>query len=276
MAYSGYALADYHVHPDFSIDAEGSVDEFCQAALNAGLAEVCFTTHFDSDPTLPEAVRSIRIGGRLQPVSDEAVNAYLEAVARANEAYFPLGLQVNAGIEVGWYRGCEEKIAALFARFPFAYKLVGLHDLDNECFCYHKTANKCFAQNTLEQFADKYFVLIKEMAQSGLFDSIAHLDVYRRFGLAFYGDGVYDIHRERIESIFEIMAANGTGYEINTSGFRHGFDQFYPTMDIVNLARSMGVRIAAIGSDAHKPEDVGGNLESAAQVAYELFPYCDE
>jgi len=276
MAYNGYALADYHVHPDFSIDAEGSLDEFCMAAVKAGLAEVCFTTHYDTDPNIPEDVRSMRIGGKLQPVSDKTVAAYLEAVGEANEKYFPIGLQVNAGIEVGWYSGCEEEIAALFAKFPFTYKLVGLHDLDDDCFCYHKTANDCFSKHTLDQFADRYFGYIKEAAQSGLFDSIAHLDVYRRFGLAYYGDEILEIHRGRIEPIFEIMSANETGFEINTSGFRHGLDQFYPTMEIVNLARSMGVRIAAIGSDAHKPEDVGGNLESAAQIAYELFPYCDE
>jgi hypothetical protein len=36
------------------------------------------------------------------------------------------------------------------------------------------------------------------------------------------------------------------------------------------------VTIAAIGSDAHRPEDVAFDFNAAAAVAWELFPYCDE
>jgi histidinol-phosphatase (PHP family) len=36
-------MFDYHIHPNYSIDAEGEVEDFCKAALNAGLKEIAFT-----------------------------------------------------------------------------------------------------------------------------------------------------------------------------------------------------------------------------------------
>ena len=54
-------LPDYHVHPDFSFDAKGTIDEFCETAIKKGLTEICFTTHYDTDPRLPEHHRTILI-----------------------------------------------------------------------------------------------------------------------------------------------------------------------------------------------------------------------
>lgn len=276
MSFDGYALSDYHVHPDFSIDAQGSIDDYCRAALKAGLKEICFTTHYDNDPGFDHKVRSIVVDGQPQPLSDRAIEKYIRAVKAADDEYFSQGLAVRVGIEVGYYLGCENEIRRLFDRFDFDYKLVGIHDIDQVCFCSKREAESCFIKYAIDDFADRYFELARAAAECGLFDSIAHLDVYRRFGLAFYGEKLLKIHEGRIEQVFEAMRDTGTGFEINTAAYRHGLAEFYPTMPIINLARSMGVAVRAMGSDAHEPEQVGQNLDMAAAVAYELFPYTDE
>ncbi len=276
MSYSGYAISDYHVHPNFSIDAEGSIDEHCRAALKAGLKEICFTTHYDNDPEYNSRDRSIVINGQPEPLSDTAIEKYIAALKAADKEYFPIGLAVRVGIEVGYFYGCEEGTARLFNRHQFDYKLVGIHDIDHVCFCSKKEAERCFREYDMDQFADLYFEQAKAAAECGLFDAIAHLDVYRRYGMAHYGEPLLKIHEGRIEPVFEVMARTGTGFEINTAAYRHGLNEFYPTMPIINLARSMGVPVRAIGSDAHRPEQVGQNLDMAAAVAHEIFPYTDE
>ena len=45
-----HPVGDYHVHPDFSIDAKGSLREYCDRAIELGLSEIIFTTHVDSSP----------------------------------------------------------------------------------------------------------------------------------------------------------------------------------------------------------------------------------
>jgi histidinol-phosphatase (PHP family) len=273
---NGYALADYHIHPDFSIDSVGSVDDYCRAALQKGLAEICFTTHYDSNPKDPVNERMMQVNGVRLPVSFDTVQRYIETVAEAAERYYPSGLQVRCGIEVGYYRGCEKHIAELFDKFHFDYKLGSIHDVDDICLCCQHRFEKCFSRYNVEEMADKYFGLMHDAAKSRLFDAIAHIDVYKKYGLGFYGDSILTVHRGRIEPVFEVMAENGVGIEINTSALRKGHPEYYPSMEIVNLARSMGVAIVAIGSDAHTPDDVGFDFESAASIAYELFPYCDE
>lgn len=276
MGFDGYALADYHVHPDFSIDAVGTMDEHCKKAVERRLSEICFTTHYDSDPKVSEKVKVIKINGDRVPLTDEAIEIYLNAVRTAQDEYFPLGLMVKAGIEVSYYPGCEEHIGELFAKHNFDYKLVGVHDIDGVCFCYVKEFEKCFGQYSPDQFGDIYFELMKSAVDSDLFDSVAHLDIYRRYGEKYYGEDILKIHKGRIEPVFKSMLKTGVGFEINTAAFRHGLSQCYPSMEIVNLARSMGVSVTAIGSDAHKPDDVGDNLDSAAMISYDIFPYTDE
>ena len=72
------------------------------------------------------------------------------------------------------------------------------------------------------------------------------------------------------------MKKHGVGYEVNTSAIRHGLPEYYPSMEIVNMARAAGVDLITLGSDAHRPEDVGLDFSAATAVAYELFPYVDE
>jgi histidinol-phosphatase (PHP family) len=129
---------------------------------------------------------------------------------------------------------------------------------------------------SLESLINSYFELIVRAVGSGLFDAIAHLDLYKRFGLRYYGKEVSIIHRERIAPVFEAMVKHSVGMELNTSGLRKGAGEYYPSMDIINMGRKAGVSIAAMGSDAHRPEHLAFDFDTAASIAHELFPYCSE
>ena len=43
-------MTDYHVHSDYSQDAEGSIFDYCRRARELGLEEICLTPHFEIDP----------------------------------------------------------------------------------------------------------------------------------------------------------------------------------------------------------------------------------
>jgi histidinol-phosphatase (PHP family) len=270
----GCSLADFHIHPDFSFDAQGTIDEYCLAANEKGLGEICFTTHYDTNPAIAADDRRLKVNGKLIPATVENMKPYVEAVLEAAEKYYPP--IVRCGVEVGYYPGCEEEIARLFETYPFYYRLCAIHEVGDIELCYDKSMNEKSKEISLEKLADKYFEIVNKAAASGMFDAIAHIDIYKKHGLRLYGDDVLTIHRGRIETVFETMVKNEVGIEINTSGLRKGLNEYYPTMDIVNMARKAGVRIMAMGSDAHRPEDVGYDLEAAASIAYELFPYTDE
>ena len=267
--------ADFHIHPGYSVDAEGSLDDFCEAALRAYVLEVCFTTHYDADPARPdEAI--IVIDGRREQLSKEAIDHYLRDIGRVYSQYGQFGLTVRSGLEFGWFPGCEKPISDLLETFHLDFRLGAVHSIGEHCVCCRKEAPKLFAKLTLEQMADAYYARLHDCAASGLFDSLAHIDVYRRFGRSYYGEAIDTIHRGRIEKVFRVMKRNGTGLEINTSAIRHGLEQYYPSMEIINLARKKGVRIRSVGSDAHRPDQLALDFEAAAAIAYDVFPYVKE
>lgn len=269
-------IGDSHVHPDYSIDAEGSLDQYCRRAFDIGLSEICFVTHYDSDPTRSEREGLMVINGEKQKLSIDALDHYFQDINRAFEEYGRVGLLVKGGLEFGWYPEGVDKFAEIISRFPMEMRLGAVHSIDDYCVCCKSDAEKLFSKLSLTQLADRYFEQLEKCAASRLFNCLAHLDIYRRFGLERYGEEILTIHRGRIEKLFDTMLRNDVGYELNTSAIRHGHDQYYPSMEIVNMARAAGVRLVTLGSDAHRPADLAIDFEAAAATAYELFPYVDE
>lgn len=269
-------ISDDHIHPGYSIDAEGSVDDYCRAAMAVGLKEICFTTHYDADPVRLGQEGYMVIDGKREKLSDDCVRMYMEDVRRAATEFGQTGLMVRAGMEFGYFAGCERPISELQSKFSFDYRLGSVHNIDGDCVCCRQESGQLFKRMTLTKLADRYFELLDRCAATGLFDCLGHLDVYRRYGLEYYGEEINTIHRGRIEKLFETMRKHNVGYEVNTSAIRHGLFEYYPGMEIINMARASGVTLLALGSDAHKPAQMALDFDTASGVAYELVPYVDE
>jgi len=276
MDIRGYSVADYHVHPDFSFDGEGSIDEYCQMALAQGLSEICFTTHYDINPIISERGRSMYIDGKLVPNTIKNFGVYIKAILKAHEQYYEYGLSVKSGVEVGYFPGCEDEIGRLFKEYPLDHKIGSIHEVDDCLICTEKSFEEYSKKVNLEKFIERHFELLKQMIESDLFDVVGHLDRYRTHGRKFYGDKILKAHQGKIEPIFELMKKHDIGYEINTLGVFYGEANYYPTMEIVNLGRKMGVKPTSLGSDAHSPDELSRDFEIAVSVAHELFPYRGE
>jgi histidinol-phosphatase (PHP family) len=216
------------------------------------------------------------INGGRERLYVESVRHYLSDVTRVAEEYGKIGLLVRGGLEFGYFPGCEKEIGDLQKQVNLYLRLGAVHLIDDLCICCGEEAPRVFGRLSLSQFADRYFALMDQAAASGLFDCLAHVDVYRRFGQTHYGNDVLTIHRGRVEKLFETMCSHGVGFEVNTSAIRHGLAEYYPTMEIINLAREQGVSLLTLGSDAHRPSDIALDFDAAIGVAYELTPYVDE
>lgn len=269
-------VADFHCHCDYSVDAEGTVDEFCEAALQRNLAEICFTTHFDANPNSEGDIEYIRVSGENKPVTLENLAPYVDDVHRAAEKYYPSGLSVKLGVEIGWFDGCEELTQRLIERYDFDHVLCGIHEVDNICFCCHSSEEKFFSRFSAEQVAEKYFEQVCRAAQTRLFDCIAHLAYYTRAGLTYHGEVIKRVHEPYIRQVFSELVNTGTGLEVNTSGIRHGLKDYYPSIAIINAATKAGVAVTCLGSDAHRPEQLGFDFEAAAALVPNNVQGCED
>ncbi|SDP67711.1 histidinol-phosphatase (PHP family) [Desulforhopalus singaporensis] len=69
-------------------------------------------------------------------------------------------------------------------------------------------------------------------------------------------------HYRQIEKLLVVIKDNDMALEINTSGFRIRGEQF-PAGKILDMAATLKLRIV-LGSDAHRPDDVGYDFEKFA------------
>lgn len=262
--------ADWHVHPDYSLDATGSIDQYCQKALELGLKEICFTTHYDSDPFRKDEDPFMQIDGKIVPLSEENVKRYIADVRRADEKYSAQGLSVKASLEVDYAPHIEEKLREELTCFELDYRLGAVHCLDHIAITASKEAERYFKKRSAQKMVSEYYKVLKHAVESGLFDVMAHLDIYKKYGLGFYGEKILTLHRGLVEPVLELMARNDVGMEINTGLLRKGHKEFSPGLEILNLALNMEVKIIAFGSDAHKVAHLGKGIEEAYVLVEEL------
>lgn len=265
-------LSDYHVHPDYSLDASGSIDQYCEKALKMGLKRICFTTHYDADPVRKDFDFLMKVEGKTVPVTPDVVNRYRDEIRKAGRRYSELGLEVLAGLEVDYAPHIEEILERDLPQFDIDFVLGAVHCLDHIAITSSAEAETYFKRKNVYELCDEYYKMVAQAASCGLFGCMAHLDCYRKYGLDFYGEEIFTAHKDFIQPALKALAANDVGIEINTSARRQGQKEFYPSREILALAKASGVRVTAIGSDAHKLEDLGKDLEEAYSLASELFP----
>jgi len=266
-----HPVGDYHVHPDFSADARGSLREYCQKAAEIGLAEIIFTTHADSNSAFGGDCHVI-IDGHKHPVNAESLKRYREAVYDLVDGNDPVPLMVRCGVEVDFFPGIKDSFLAMIEDLHFDYVLAGVHFVDEYILTEEKPVRALVAKRSPQEIISSYYRVVQQACRVPLFDALAHLDVYRRLGMRFFPEEAARIDYPIIDETLACLREAGLPIEVNTSGIRHGIGDWYPSKPLLNKARQAGVLIGGLGSDAHAPEQLAGDFELAHLIVHETFP----
>lgn len=255
---------DLHVHPDYSFDARSSIEEYCKKARQIGLKVIGFTPHYDINPNRDEIDSFMIVDGEKIKVDDYAVGRYFDDCFEAR-VEFP-DLKILIGLEVDYFRGVEAEVVRLKSEFPFDYFMGSIHCLNDVAISSKKEAPNYFNSHSIDQMADSYFDLLYDLANCGLFDIIGHADYYRRFGILYYGEEIFNIFKNRLEKVVRAAVRTKTGFEINTAQNRYGNDDFHPQLDFLKSVVDQGAKINAIGSDSHHVDYLGCNINKVLEL----------
>ena len=266
-----HPVADKHIHPDFSIDAEGSLREYCQKAMEIGLAEIIFTTHIDSNPVEEEFNRMI-INGEGIPHSADTLKRYHDAVYELIEGNDPVHISVKCGVEVGYYDGIKHSFLQMIADQNFDFVLCGVHYVEDSILTLDSSMEKLIKVYDPETIINKYYQSVLRACDIEMFDCLAHLDLYRRHGMRLFPEQAARIDYPIIDEVLEKLANVYLPIEVNTSGIRHGIGDWYPSKPLIDKARRAGVIIGGLGSDAHAPDQLAIDFEMAHIYVHETFP----
>ncbi len=247
-------IHDFHLHTNVTDDCEQTLAEVAEKAVQNGLAEICITNHYI-------------IGARGFCVTPEEIE---QLFIEAEEIMSRTGLAVRIGLEADYIPGREKQLEHFLASFDFDFVIGACHNIDGLGVALEETAMELFAKYDALTCYRKSLENYLPAAESGMFDSLAHLDIIRKYASGHFGAVPFDHYADLVDRIAGAMLASGTGFELNCRGYDHSCAEHYPTVAILELLRDRGVKTVTIGSDAHCPDHVGLYLDRGAEALNSL------
>ncbi len=247
-------MFDCHMHTRVSFDGHDTGAAMAQAALAAGLQEICFTDHLDYDPLGQMGCLAF---------SDEAYSAEYDALEVP-------GLTIRRGMEFGMTTDNREQFRKDVRRRPFDFVLGSIHFVDDLDVYYPEW----WAGKTVFQAEQRYLEATLECVRLHEdFDVLAHLTyISKTHSHPAPRPVPLELHRETVDEILRTLAEKGKGLELNTSGMdRCG--GFLPTAAYFRRFQELGGEIVTIGSDAHRTNRVGQYSFEACELLRDIFGY---
>ena len=268
--------ADYHVHTEYSDDSLYPMEEVVKDAIRLGLDEICFTDHVDygikPDWDGPEPI-VWRRGGSGEPDKIPLVNVdypRYEAEIRKLQEKYRGQITLRMGLEFGMQVHTIPLYEKLFARYPFDFILLSVHQVEDKEFW-----NQDFQRGrTREEFNRRYYEeLLALVRRYRHYSVLAHPDLIARYDSA--GPWPFEKLRPILTEILKTVIADGKGIEVNTSCHRYGLKDLTPSRDILRLYRELGGTVLTIGSDSHKKEHLGAfireTMDELKEMGFEQF-----
>ncbi|WP_411847260.1 histidinol-phosphatase [Roseibacillus persicicus] len=252
--------SDLHTHTPLCHHAEGTPQQYVEAALTAGLHQYGISDHA---PHTPEPFDDWRMS-----MSD--LPKYLDWIGTARE-HAGDRLTIRAGMECDWLADCEPHLDTLRSYHDWDYLIGSVHylpgasgdrwDFDNPA---HLSLWKDLGASELDDLWTNYWATYTGMVRAKRFEIHGHPDLIKKFAFAPAGD-----LRRFYEPTIEALVATGGAFEINTAGWHKPCAEQYPARGFLELAAQANIPIY-INSDAHAPGEVARDFARAHTLATEL------
>lgn len=259
-----------HLEPDEHVTKcpyhKERVRIYVEAALSRGTDEIGITEHcnrFVEFRPMMDHLRRLNAEGTLlrewlERSFAESLDEYVDAVLQAKAE----GLPVKLSIEVDYLPGHEKAMEELLAGYPFDYIIGSVHFLGTWGIDFSPEIG--WPEVDVDEAYQEYFRLLGKAARSGLFDTLAHPDLIKKFGHmpSFPLDELYD-------ELALAAKESGVAIEISSAGLFKPVGELYPSKALLERFFDRGVPIT-LGSDAHEPSQVSVGLDKAVQAAVDV------
>jgi histidinol-phosphatase (PHP family) len=267
-------VLDYHLHlwPHGRRDSAPTLEQlaaYCEKATAAGVREIAVTEHlfrFAQADTLlrgfwadePDPALAASMATYWDDHAHADLDAYVSCALEAKAA----GLPIVLGLEVDYYEGRMDEVAALLAGYPFDVLLGSVHwtgvwrfdDLADDVSMAQWTTKP------VVEAWDGYVRALEELAASGTCDVLAHPDLIKVTGRRPAAP------EEFWDRIAEAARASGMAAEASSAGWRKPVGEAYPAPGLLTRLAARGVPFTT-ASDAHGLADVADRVgELAAQL----------
>ncbi|MGN7454500.1 histidinol-phosphatase [Paenibacillus pasadenensis] len=248
---------DLHTHHARCGHAEGCIEDYIRAAIDAGLSVIGISDHspyFGSEEDHPQPGIAM---------ARSSLPGYVEEVL-ALKAKYEGRIEVLLGMESDFFPEHAETYRRAYEPYPFDY-LIGSVHLSGGKSIFNRTRWKGLSDLVQIEQKREYYELIRQSAVSGMFQVLGHIDAMKGYYPAFS-----DIPAsESIDLALQAISGSGAAIEINTSGKTKTVGGWYPSDAILERALFYGVQVS-FGSDSHVPSRVGDEIEEVRAKLKEI------
>ena len=264
-------IQDFTLHTHtIGFDGKNTAEQMIAAARDAGFKTIGISNHFIVHP---EIRRTKLYGAAVAGGYNTMYNiSFDEALSRFQPHYDDLArlqdenpdIRILRGMEVdrfptnawadGFARVCEilkpDYLIGSAHFVEYGGTICNVHDM------------AVVDAKTRDEMIKIYWKNIQELAKSGMFNWIAHLDLPKKKNLGEHKK--WDaIKRETVK----LIAQSGVPVEINTSGYKIGTLQPYPGTNIMKMIAEYNVPVL-LSDDAHDIDRIGRDFGQASVQAH--------
>ncbi len=243
-------LPDYHLHTRFCNHAEGEMESYVEYALGKGLKEIGFADHM---PVMPEPHLCM---------SYKELPVYMKMIHELQKRYEGK-ISIKLGCEMDIVTERIDEIKDILQKYHFDYVIGSIHYLAGWPFDQEQYRN-VFEKNDIDGIYERFFNVIIKAAETGLYDVVGHIDNIKRMG--YRPSGSLTPQFEHVASVIKLMNLT---VELNTSGIDKACSEAYPSLAFLKMLKNYDIPVT-IGSDAHRPEEVGRHFDKAMSILNEV------
>ena len=242
---------DLHNHTILCNHASGTTKEYIQKAIEKKIKYFGFSDHapmnFDTKYRM----------------NFSKMSEYEKEILHAKDLYKDK-INILLGYEVDFLKGYIDK-SVLKANVD--YLIGSVHFINKWSFDNPEFIGE-YKNKDIDKIWQEYFEAVEDLAKSGLFQIVGHIDLIKIFNF-FPKKDVKLIAKNAIKAIKK----SGMAIEINSAGYRKPIGEAYPSRALLEMAYERDIPIT-FGSDAHKPEQVGYKKDEIKWVAKSVG-YCN-
>ena len=243
---------DLHNHTKLCNHASGEMEEYVKKAIEVGIDVFGFSCH--NPMNFDEKYR----------MSFEQLPFYLGEIERLKEKYKEK-ITLKKALEIDFLPGFMNED---LLKLDLDYRIGAVHFLGTWGFDNPEFLSE-YSKRDINDCWEEYFEATRNLAKSGKFDIIAHMDLLKVFNYRPTKD-----LRSTIEKTLKTIKKANIAIEINPAGLRKEVKEQYPSRDILELCYELEIPIT-FGSDAHSVEHIGFENESIKALAKEIgFKKC--
>ncbi len=235
---------DIHNHTKLCNHAEGEIEDFVIKAISEKVDIFGFSDH--APMNFDQKYR----------MSFNQMKEYENSILHVKEKYIK-DIEILLGYEVDFLENLVDE-RVINANVDF---LIGsVHFLKKWGFDNPEFIGE-YKNKDIDTIWEEYFEAIRQMAKSGLFDIIGHIDLIKVFKYL----PKKDIRIIAKESIKAIKKADMV-VEINSAGLRKPVKEIYPGNEIMELISEYDISVT-FSSDAHRMEEINYKKDETVALA---------